>query len=335
MTLRAAILGLVLVSAAAAAAAVPQERRSTPEDAGQNQIPTITVPVNLVNVLFTVTDKKGKLISGLTKDDFKISEDGIPQSVAGFNSEPDPPLTIALLIDASGSIRDKLKFEQAAASDFFQYTLVRKKDRGVVISFDSGVDLLTPEFTDNAGNLRDALYKVRPGGGTSMLDALFLAVNGDEQWTGLNGQAGRRVIVVISDGDDNFSRISLATALEAVQLNDVAIYAISTNSNFFLGAAQPSAAGEKALRRLTEETGGQTFLPETEKELFESFDRIRQDLRTLYTIGYKSTNEKTDGTFRKIRIELVARNKDYRVRHRTGYYGPRPTPPAVESTNRK
>jgi VWFA-related protein len=308
----ACILGAtVLVSA----------QQQNPTDDPSTQGGTIRTISNLVNVLFTVTDKKGRLIPGLKSSDFKIYENGVLQKVSGFSSEPDPPLSIALLIDTSGSIRDKLKFEQAAAAEFFQYTLIRRKDKGTVISFDSGVDLLTKEFTDDPGELREALLKVRAGGGTSMFDAVYLAVKGGESWRGLAGEQGRRVIVLISDGDDNFSHIKLPELLETVQLNDVVVYAISTNSNFFLGAASPND-GDKNLRKLADETGGQVFLPEREKDLLASFDKIKQDLRALYTIGYQPSDGKMDGAFRRIRIDVGA-NKDFRARHRAGYYAPR------------
>jgi VWFA-related protein len=131
------------------------------------------------------------------------------------------------------------------------------------------------------------------------------------------------VIVLISDGDDTTSRIDLAAALEAVQLNDVVVYAISTNSNFFLGAASPNKNGDKNLRKLAEETGGRVFMPEREKDLLESFDFIKKDLRALYSIAYEPSNDKADGTYRKIRIDVTV-DKDYKAQHRIGYYAPRP-----------
>ncbi|HEX4998412.1 MAG TPA: VWA domain-containing protein [Terriglobia bacterium] len=333
MKIGVAALLFVFLSVAVFGAAqqpAPPPQQAAPQNGSKDgpktdgaQKSDIIVISNLVNVLFTVTDKKGRLIPGLKQDDFRVFENGILQSVSGFSSEPDPPLSIALLIDTSGSIRDKLKFEQDAAGDFFQYTLIRRKDKGTVISFDSGVDLLTREFTDDPGELREALLKVRAGGGTSMFDAVYLAVKGDDHWKGLAGEQGRRVIVLISDGDDNFSRTKLPEVLETLQLSDVVVYAISTNSNFFLGAATPND-GDKNLRKLADETGGQVFLPEREKDLLESFDRIKQDLRSLYTIGYKPSNEVADGTFRKIRIDVTGKKdyKDFRVNHRKGYYAP-------------
>src|SRR5215813_13793717 len=231
-----------------AAPAAPQGAKPPGDDQ------TISVEVNLVNILFTVADKKGKFVTNLKKEDFKVFEDEKIQTVTNFSSESNLPLTIALLVDTSGSIRDKLRFEEEAAIEFFYSTLQRGKDKALVISFDSAVELLQ-DFTDDPEALADKIRKIRAGGGTSLYDAIYLAVNQK-----LAGQNGRRIVILITDGDDNSSRVSLTETLEAAQRNEVTVYAISTNSSAFFGSKEQER-GDKTLKKLAEETGGKAFFP--------------------------------------------------------------------------
>ena len=299
------MMGVLAVSAGAQA--TPQQPPS------QNDGP-IRVDVDLVNVLFTVADKRGKLIPTLKKEDFKIYEDDKLQAVTGFSSETNLPLTIALLVDTSGSIRDKLRFEQEAAIEFFYSTLRRGKDKALVISFDSGVDLLQ-DFTDDPEKLAEAVNKIRAGGGTSIYDAVYLAVNEK-----LADESGRKLIILISDGDDNNSRVSLTDALEITQKNDVALYSISTNTSAYFSNREQEQ-GDKTLKRMSEETGGRAFFPFKIDELAANFQQIGDELRSQYTIAYRSGNTLTNGAFRRIRIDVA--NRDLKARSRTGYYAPR------------
>jgi len=194
---------------------------------------TISVNVDLVNVLFTVADKKGKFVAGLKQESFKVYEDGKPQSITNFSADTDLPLTIALLIDTSGSVRDRLRFEQEAAIEFFYSTLIRGKDRALVITFDSGIDLIQ-DYTDDPEKLAKSIRTMRAGGGTSLHDAVYLAASEK-----LAGQTGRRIMVVISDCDDNSSRLSMTEVVESVQRNDIVIYSISTNSTGLGGDRMP------------------------------------------------------------------------------------------------
>ena len=275
----------------------------------------LSISVDLVNILFTVADKKGKFITNLKREDFRVFEDSRPQIITNFSSETDLPLTIALLIDTSGSIRDKLRFEQEAAIEFFYSTLQRGKDKGSLITFDSGVELLQ-EFTDNPETLADKIRQIRAGGGTALYDAIYLAV--EKQLVGQ--EKGRKVLILISDGDDNSSRVSMTETLEIAQKQDVTIYTISTNSAAFFGSKEQDR-GDKTLKRFSDETGGKAFFPLKIQDLANSFQDIHQELRSQYTIGYRPTNAKEDGTFRKIRIDVA--NKNFRARHRAGYYMPR------------
>src|SRR5438876_6343054 len=267
------MLVAVLLSSVALAQRGQQPQRPAEPAAKTTDDQTISVNVDLVNILFTVADKKGKFVTNLKKEDFRVFEDEKTQSITNFSSETDLPLTIALLVDTSGSIRDKLRFEQEAAIEFFYSRLRRGKDKALVISFDSGVDLLQ-DFTDDPEKLSDAVRKIRAGGGTSLYDAIYLAVNEK-----LANQPGRLVIILISDGDDNSSRISLTETLELAQRRNVAIYSISTNSAAYFGSKDQDR-GDKTLKRFSEETGGRPFFPEKIQDLAVSFQEIGDELRS-------------------------------------------------------
>ncbi len=282
---------------------------------GSDDATTISVDVDLVNVFFTVTDRSDALFTGLTGDDFRVYEDDQLQTITNFDSETDLPLTIALLVDTSGSIRDRLRFEQEAAIEFFYSTIERRRDRGMLVSFDSGVDLLQ-DFTDNPETLADGVRKIRAGGGTSLYDAIYLSIS--EKM--VNEPEGRRVMIVISDGDDNASRFSLTETLEMAQRNNVAVYTISTNSsaNFETRAQR---RGDETLETFAEETGGQAFFPLRIEQLAITFQNISEALRAQYTLTYVPTNLARDGSYREIRLDPI--DDDFEVKARSGYYAPR------------
>ncbi len=279
---------------------------------------TISVDVDLVSVFFTVTDDDDQLFTGLTADDFRVFEDEVLQTISNFDSETDLPLTIALLIDTSGSIRDRLRFEQEAAIEFFYSTIERRRDQGMLVAFDSGVDLIQ-DFTDNPEELSEAVRKIRAGGGTSLYDAIYLSIS--ERM--VTQPEGRRVIIVISDGDDNSSRYSMTETLEVAQRNNVAIYTISTNSsaNFETRAQR---RGDETLATFAEETGGRAFFPLRLEQLAVNFQEISYELRAQYTLAYIPTNLTRDGSYREIEVEPV--DDDFEVKARRGYYAPRGAP---------
>jgi Ca-activated chloride channel homolog len=305
-TLLLLVTGIAILSASALA-----RQNSSPQKTDEE---TLSVNVDLVNAVFTVADKKGKFIPGLKKEHFKVYEDGKLQSITNFSADTDLPLTIALLIDTSGSVRDRLRFEQEAAIEFFYSTLIRGKDRALVITFDSGVDLIQ-DYTDDPEKLAKSIGTMRAGGGTSLYDAVDLAASKK-----LAGQSGRRIMAIITDGDDNSSHVSMSAVLESVQRNDVVIYTISTNSTGLGG--DRNNRGDKVLKTLAHETGGKMFSPLKLQDLKSSFDNISEELRQQYALAYRSTNLVRDGTFRRIRID--AADKRYVVRARNGYYAPRP-----------
>jgi len=304
-TFLALIVGAALLSASAFA------WQNSPPQKGAEE--TLSINVDLVNVPLTVTDKKGKFVQDLKRDSFRVYEDGKLQSITNFSADTSLPLTIALLIDTSGSVRDRLRFEQEAAIEFFYSTLMRGKDLALVISFDSGIDLVQ-DFTDDPEKLSKSIRTIRAGGGTSLYDAVYLAATEK-----LAKRSGRRIMVIISDGDDNSSRLSMTEVLEGVQRNDIVIYTISTNSTALGG--ERSSRGEKVLKTFAEDTGGKMFSPFKLEDLNSSFQNISEELRLQYALGYRSGNTLRDGKFRRIRIEPV--DKRYVVRARNGYYGPR------------
>jgi Ca-activated chloride channel family protein len=273
---------------------------------------TLSVDVQRVNVLFTVANQKGKLITNLRREDFNVFEDDRLQQISNFSTETDLPLNIAVLIDSSGSVRYKLHFERQAATKFFYSAVRQGKDKVFIMSFDTAARLLQ-DYTDDPALLSQSVGKVIPGGSTSLYDAVFHAAGK------LAGQKGRRVIIVLSDGLDNSSHASLAKTLEAAQKQDVIVYSVSTNS-INGDDAQQQRIGDANLKRLAGETGGHAFVPARVEELFPAFLRISDELRSQYSLAYGPTNANHDGTYREIRV--VAAHKTYTIRCRKGYFAP-------------
>jgi VWFA-related protein len=314
-------LTIFALSLALSGGVLAAQERNEAVPAETDQI--ITVDVEQVNLLFTVTDEDGNLHTGLTREDFRVFEDGVEQAINVFESETDLPLTIALIIDVSGSIRDKLRFEQEAAIEFFYSTIEEGRDQGMLVTFDSRPDVLQ-EFTDNPEALSEAVRRIRAGGGTALYDAIFLSI--DQRIVGAQSE-GRRVVIVISDGDDNASRVSMTETLELAQRSDVAVYTISTNSTANFSSPE-QRRGDRTLETFAGETGGRAFFPFKLEELAVNFADISQELRSQYTLGYVPTNLARDGTYREIRVDTA--DDDFDVKHREGYYAPRDEDPAPE-----
>jgi VWFA-related protein len=296
------LIGALLLSVACAAAHQP----------GQGS--AITVEVDLVNVYFTVSNDKGRLIPDLDRDSFAVFEDGAAQSVTNFSREAGGPLRIVLLIDTSGSVWDKLSFSKKTAVEFLRATLQSGRDQASVFSFDYDVDL-RQDFTNDASLLEAAVMKLYAGGGTRMHDALYFVIN--EKFRGVDG---RKVIVLITDGADQSSRRSSMDVVRLAQRNDVSIYSISVNGLGFRAQGRASDGSDRILETLAAETGGAAFFPTKLKKLGSSFKRIADELRSQYTIAYRSSNAKRDGSFRKIRIDV--KDGRYNTRARSGYYAP-------------
>ena len=275
---------------------------------------SIKVDVTRVNVLFTVTDKKGRFITDLGKDDFVVTENKKPQVIQEFTAETDLPLRIAILIDTSNSIRDRFKFEQEAAVEFINSVLRPKEDRAMVVSFDTSAELVS-DLIDDPEKLAKSIRNLRPGGGTALYDAIYFACR-DRLSQDQPRHKFRRAVIIVTDGDDNQSRVTRDQALEMAQKADVVIYAISTNISRIEGD------GDKVLRYLTTETGGQAFFPFKVQDLAQDFENIANELRRQYNIFYRPEPLKADGMFHTINLKVNGR-KDLVVRARKGYYAPR------------
>jgi len=274
----------------------------------------IILEVNRVNMLFTVTDKKGKFITDLTRDDFQVVENKRPQTIQEFTAESDLPLRIAILIDTSNSIRDRFRFEQQAAVDFITSVIRPRQDKAMVVSFDSSAELVS-DLVDDPEKLAAAVRSLRPGGGTALYDALYFACR-DKLQQDQPRHKFRRAVIIVSDGDDNQSRVSHDQALEMAQKADAVIYCISTN------ISRIEADGDKVLKYLAVETGGQAFFPFKAEDLAQSFENIANELRHQYNVFYRPEPLKTDGLYHTVDLKVKGR-KDLIVRARKGYYAPK------------
>jgi VWFA-related protein len=325
-------------SSAAQAGSNPQAAPPAKPDAAQGQeIPprsdqTIIRTINLVDVLFTVLNRRNKLVPDLEKENFKVFDNNTQQTIRFFTRQTDLPLRIGMLLDTSNSIRDRLKFEQDAATNFVYSVLRRNKDAAFVMTFDDEPQILQ-DFTSEADKLRDQIVNTRAGGGTAIYDAVYQAcekqLSHPPRPPGDQPDIVRRVMILISDGDDNLSTHTRAEAIEMAQRFSVVIYAISTSTQWVsLSQTDPEkmadrkthkTEGDQILEHLAEETGGRAFFPYHVDDLDQSFQDIGDELRNQYSIAYNPANYVADGKYHKIRIE-TPEHKGYQVRARRGYF---------------
>jgi Ca-activated chloride channel family protein len=293
--------------------------------------------VNLVDVLFSVVTKREKLVTDLNKENFKVFDDNVQQEVTSFSQPTDLPLRIGMVLDTSNSIRDRLKFEQDAAIDFLFNALRRGRDQAFLMTFDDGPQIIK-DFTGDGGDLRDTILKQRAGGGTSLYDAVFAAseelLYKSPVPVGPNPDV-RRVLVIISDGDDNSSNRSRGEAIEMAQRAGVIIYAISTSTEWVnqdqekdpskrINRKYEKGEGDHVLDQLALETGGRAFFPYWIDDLGQSFLDIGDELRHQYALAYSPAGRIPDGKYHTIRIQVD--RKDVLVRARKGYYSVSNTP---------
>lgn len=296
----------------------------------EDDLPVIQVDVDLVNVLFSVRDKRNALIPTCKKEDFTVLEDGKQQTVKYFGREMDLPLTIGLLVDVSGSQERLIPEERSAAGQFFQQVL-RKKDMAFLISFGAEAELLQ-DLTGSPKLLREGLNQLRlnagvgglhPGPvptsrpkGTLLFDAVSLAATEK-----LKSEVGRKAIVLITDGVDVGSTYTRQQAIEAAHKADAVIYSIyfvDYGGMGMRGGMSFGGGGEGELKRMSEETGGRFFSVGRNQSLADIFMQIQEEMRSQYVIGYSSTNESRDGSFRKLELRLADKNLKAQVRK--GYY---------------
>jgi VWFA-related protein len=285
-----------------------------PKDDVDESLITIRRAVDEVNVIFTVTDKHGRFVKDLKRNDFKVVDDAKPAlEIKSFRSETDLPLQVGLLVDASNSVRDRFKFEQESAIEFLNQMIRPKYDRAFVIGFDVTPEV-TQDFTDSTELLSKGVRSLRPGGGTAMYDALYFACR-DKLLKAPQRGTVRRAIILLSDGDDNQSHVSREEAIEMAQRAEVIVYTISTN------ITGSRAKGDKILERIAEATGGRSFFPFQIRDVADAFAEIQDELRSQYALSYKPADFRQDGRYRT--IEIIAQDKkSLRVRARRGYYAP-------------
>ncbi len=283
---------------------------STPAD----QTPVIRATTNEVNVVFTVTDKRGKRVTDMKEGDFRVVDDNKPpELIRSFHAETNLPLQVGLLIDASNSVRDRFKFEQESAIEFLNQTIHAQIDHAFVVGFDVTPEV-TQDFTDNTELLAKGVHELHPGGGTALFDALYFACR-DKLLKAPKTETVRRAIILLSDGEDNQSHVTREEAIDMAQRAEAIVYTISTNVSGNRGQ------GDKVLDRIADATGGRPFHPFQIRDVADAFSEIQDELRSQYAISYKPADLKADGHYRTIEIVPNDR-KNFHVRARRGWYSP-------------
>ncbi len=304
-----------------------KDKKPAKQDEQDDQV--IKLGTQLVTVPFNVTDKTNRYINDLTKDDIEIFEDGKPQQIFSFERQTDLPITVAMAIDISGSQQYTLPYEVAAGKRFFQRVLRPKKDLGAVVTFEHE-SVLVQDLTSDVEKLSRSLddvhvpaeaLTVRTGGtppinnsgvgSTAMYDSIY-SISGDL----LRREAGRRVIILITDGQDTSSSVKLKEAIERTWRNEIIVYSIGIGDPAFDGV------DKGVLKKIAAETGGRAFFPRSEEDLDKAFAQIDEDLRSQYIVAYEPANSAADGSFRTIQVRAKNR-KDLTVRHRRGYFAPK------------
>ncbi len=312
-------------------------RTPSRDDEAQDQsVETLKVNVEIVQLFFNVKDKHGALIPNLTKDSFDLFENDQAQTIKYFKAETDLPLTLGILLDTSGSQMRVLGMEKEVGGSFLESTM-RPKDEAFVISFGTDIDLLQ-DFTSSVSRLRRALNdaKMQAGGvgcaggpigpqgpipcsasgqrGTALYDAVYLASH-DE----FSHEVGRKAMILLTDGEDEGSRLKIKDAIEAAQKADAICYVLLIADRGFYGMGGMGYHGDFEMKKLTEETGGRVIVVGNKiDKLREAFDQISQELRSQYNVGYVPTNTARDGSFRKVAIK--PKQSDYKIQARSGYY---------------
>lgn len=300
----------------------PPSSAASPQESEDSPVATLKVQTNLVNLYFSVRDKNG-YITNLKKDDCSIEEDKVPQKIKNFTQEKNLPLTIGILLDTSGSQMHVLPLEQESGAQFLKDVLT-PKDEAFLISFDVNVDLLA-DYTNSSREIKRALDKAQintgagsgsvtgngAARGTLLYDAVYLAANDK-----LKQEAGRKILVLLTDGGDQGSQETIRTAAEAAQKANAIVYVILiTDRGFYSGMG---FSGDGDMEKLAKDTGGRVInVGNDGKRLGAAFAQISDELRTQYLASYTPTNDKQDGTFRKLQLTC---QKDQKVQARRGYY---------------
>jgi len=314
-------LSAATIVTAAALSVSAQKPKPSPTPLPEDPQGSVRIPIRRVRLPITVTDKKGNFVPGLTQNDFMILEDRLPQSIETFSDDlsQTTPLFIAVLMDTSPSTAGKLKFQQESAMNFIQTVVKPRKDRVLFGTFDDEINLLQ-DFTDRLDLLDKAVYSVKKmGKQTALFDAVWQFC--DEK---MRSVPGRRVLLLVTDGEDTYSRANIRDAIDIAQRTETTIFAISTKAGFLatvpgVEAGQVADKKDKDLLTLAEETGGTAFFTGDMLSLERSFTKISKELRAQYLVTYNPTNKSYDGTFRKIDVKLADGHNDLKVRTKRGY----------------
>jgi len=297
-----------------------QKPSPSPTPPGDTQ-GSVRIEIRRVRLPITVVDKKGSFVPGLTKDDFIVLEDKVPQQIETFSDDLSQtlPLYVAVLMDTSPSTAGKLKFQQESAMNFIQTVVRPRKDRVLFGTFDDEISLLQ-DFTDKLDLLDRAVFSVKKmGKQTALFDAVWQFC--DEK---MRLAPGRRVLLLVTDGEDTYSRANLRDAIDIAQRTETTVFAISTKAGFIstvpgVEAGQVADKKDRDLQTLAEETGGMAFFTGDMLSLERSFSKISKELRAQYLVTYNPTNKNYDGTFRKIDVKLAEGRSGLKVRTKRGY----------------
>lgn len=291
--------------------AAPAGANEAPTDVGT---PTIRLGVNEVNLIFTVTDKHGRYVPNLRQSDFALLDDQrAPERVNSFHQQINLPLRVGIVIDTSSSIKRRFQFEQQAAVDFLLQIIRARTDRAFVMEF-AETPRVSQDWTNNLDALEAGVNRLRPGGGTALFDAVYTACRDKLQDISRGQEPVRKAMVLLSDGDDDQSRVFESEAIKMCQRADTIIYTVSTNWTPSRGK------GDQVLKQMAEETGGKVFYPPSEEDMSNSFAGIEEELRSQYSLTYTPADFKYDGRFRP--IYLFCTDRRYIVRTRQGYFAP-------------
>jgi len=307
--LTAKLTTLVLMATALLAQNKQDKQKAAPPEESDTPI---TLDVTRVNLLFTVTDKKGRFVNSLRKEDFQITENKKKQSIVEFTAESNLPLRLAILVDTSNSIRTRFRFIQDSAIEFINTAMRTGEDKALIMYFDTRAQLAV-DLTGDKTTLTSAVKRMNAGGGTALYDAIYYAsvqLTKDEPHDKF-----RRAIIILSDGEDTLSDFSREQALEMAQKSDSVIYTVSTN------ITHNASDGDKVLKHLAEQTGGLAYFPFKEEDLSQSFVNITNELRHQYNALYRPEPLLRDGKYHAIDIKVIIPG-DFVVRARQGYYAP-------------
>ncbi len=328
----------------------PQPRKEDEVTLSSDEV--LRVETNLTNIFFTAADRQKRFVSNIKREDVRVLEDGVPQQIFTFQSNVDLPLSLAILIDTSGSEERTLPEEKAAARSFLESVLRPNKDEVAVVSF-TGEVTLEQGLTGNAARLRRAIDQVEfvaPSGyigggvvvggtppisgtqqnlasGTAIWDAIWATSN---ELLSASAEHTRRAIILLTDGEDTVSQVHMHDAISRALKADALIYAIGIGDRYQYGI------NEGALKKITEGTGGRAYFPRNERDLRDSFAQIERDLREQYLIAYSSSNKTRDGSYRRVAIEIInpeIRKENLKLNYRPGYFAK--TPDSAPSTKAK